>query len=214
MLKMNENLRWLAINAPDWNNNLDRIARGSVGVDWFSSENFPGRIGFSREELRVAKAELSDERMDAMNNISGYWQHMTDDITAYDPPGPTTMPECTFTTPDEDEAWAEAEKRMHAIGHNGGTGEHYPAPEYDPQDVVFPQPGYHGRPASKYHVQIKGQWVDVYDILSAYGVTNPADAHAIKKMLCPGQRGVKGGIQDRQEAIVSLQRAIELEQGR
>ena len=101
----------------------------------------------------------------------------------------------TFSSPEEDEAWAEAEKRMDAIGHNGGTGEHYEAPE------------------SKYHVQIKGQWVDVYDILSAYGVTNPADAHAIKKMLCPGQRGAKDGIQDRQEAIVSLQRAIELEGG-
>ena len=119
-----------------------------------------------------------------------------------------------FSSPEEDEAWQAAEKRMDVIGHNGGTGEHYPAPEYDPQDVAFPQPGYHGRPASKYHVQIKGQWVDVYDILVAYGVTNPADAHAIKKMLCPGQRGAKGGIQDRREAIASLQRAIELEQGR
>ena len=100
-----------------------------------------------------------------------------------------------FSSPEEDKAWAEAEKRMDSIGHNGGTGEHYEAP------------------ASKYHVQIKGQWVDVYDILVAYGVTNPADAHAIKKMLCPGRRGAKDGIQDRREAIVSLQRAIELEGG-
>ena len=101
-----------------------------------------------------------------------------------------------FSSPEEDEAWQAAEQRMDAIGQNGATGDHYEAP------------------ASKYHVQIKGQRVDVYDILSAYGVTNPADAHAIKKMLCPGQRGAKDGIQDRQEAIVSLQRAIELEQGR
>ena len=100
-----------------------------------------------------------------------------------------------FSSPEEDEAWQAAEKRMDAIGHNGGTGDHYEAP------------------ASKYHVQIKGQWVDVYDILTAYIVTNPADAHAIKKMLCPGQRGAKDGIQDRREAIVSLQRAIELEGG-
>jgi len=100
-----------------------------------------------------------------------------------------------FSSPEEDEAWAEAEKRIDAIGHNGSTGDHYEAP------------------ASKYHVQIKGQWVDVYDILTAYSVTNPADAHAIKKMLCPGRRGAKDGIQDRQEAIVSLQRAIELEGG-
>jgi hypothetical protein len=100
-----------------------------------------------------------------------------------------------FSSPEEDEAWAEAEKRMDAIGQNGGTGEHYESP------------------ASKYHVQIKGQWVDVYDILTAYSVTNPADAHAIKKMLCPGRRGAKDGIQDRQEAIASLERAIELEGG-
>jgi hypothetical protein len=100
-----------------------------------------------------------------------------------------------FSSPEEDEAWAEAEKRMDIIGHNGSTGDHYEAP------------------ASKYHVQIKGQWVDVYDILTAYSVTNPADAHAIKKMLCPGQRGAKDGIQDRREAIASLERAIELEGG-
>jgi len=128
---MNENLRWLAINAPDWDNNFDRIARGSVGVDWFSSESFPGRIGFSREELRVAKAELSDERMDAiaqnvawaederrmnaMNSTYNHWQHPTDDITAYDPPGPTSIPECTFTTPDEEEAWREVEKKINPV---------------------------------------------------------------------------------------------------
>ena len=100
-----------------------------------------------------------------------------------------------FSSPEEEEAWQAAEKRMDIIGHNGSTGDHYESP------------------ASKYHVQIKGQWVDVYDILTAYSVTNLADAHAIKKMLSPGRRGAKDGIQDRQEAIVSLQRAIELEQG-
>ena len=142
MLKMNENLRWLAINAPDWDNNFDRIARGSVGVDWFSSESFPGRIGFSREELTVAKAmdaiaqnvawAEDERRMNAMNSTYNHWQHLTDDITAYDPPGPTSMPECTFTTPDEDEAWAEAERRMDAIAQNGNDGLHY-----NPEDVAF-----------------------------------------------------------------------------
>ena len=102
----------------------------------------------------------------------------------------------SFASPEEEEEWIAAEKRMEAIGQNGNDGDHYDAPP------------------SKYHVLIKGQRVDVYDVLSAYGVTNPADAHAIKKMLCPGKRGVKDGIQDRTEAIVSLQRAIELEQGR
>ena len=129
---MHADLRWLAINAPDWDNNLDRIARGSVGVDWFSSERFPGRIGFSREELRVAKAELSDERMDNIARNGNDGEHYYSDITAYDPPGPTTMLECTFTTPDEDEAWAEAERRMDAIGQNGNDGLHY-----NLEDVAF-----------------------------------------------------------------------------
>lgn len=68
--------------------------------------------------------------------------------------------------------------------------------------------------ASKYHRQIKpGVWVDIYDVLKAYEVTNPADAHAIKKMLMPGQRGHKDANQDREEAIVSIRRAIALEGG-
>ena len=115
MSTMNENLRWLAINAPDWDNNFDRIARGSVGVDWFSSESFPGRIGFSREELRVAKAELSGERMDNIARNGNDGEHYYSDITAYDPPGPTNIPECTFTTPDEEEAWREVEKKINPV---------------------------------------------------------------------------------------------------
>ena len=64
---------------------------------------------------------------------------------------------------------------------------------------------------SKYHVKIKGTWIDVYDILHAYQVTNPGDQHAIKKMLMPGKRGHKDAEKDRAEAIQSLHRAIELE---
>ena len=64
---------------------------------------------------------------------------------------------------------------------------------------------------SKYHRQIKGVYVDVYDILHAFGITNPGDQHAIKKMLQPGKRGSKDALQDREEAIVSLERANELE---
>jgi len=66
---------------------------------------------------------------------------------------------------------------------------------------------------NKYQVECKGVFMDVYDVLVAFGVTNPADQHAIKKMLMPGKRGVKDGIQDREEAIASLNRAIEIERG-
>ena len=195
-------LRWLAENVSDWKDDCYKFI-GALGfmVDW--QFNCPHNIHtyYTRTQWQAARDEL---------NLTIKWQPEQDSRAKVHP---DTHNEDPFSSPEEDEAWQAAEKRMDAIGHNGGTGEHYPAPEYDPQDVAFPQPGYPGRPASKYHVQIKGQWVDVYDILAAYNVTNPADAHAIKKMLCPGQRGVKGGIQDRQEAIVSLQRAIELEGG-
>ena len=73
--------------------------------------------------------------------------------------------------------------------------------------------GFDDEPPSKYHVKLSGQWCDVYDVLDAFGVTNAGDQHAIKKMLRPGQRGHKDAIQDRREAILSLERAIELEGG-
>ena len=52
-----------------------------------------------------------------------------------------------------------------------------------------------------------GAKIDVYDVLDAYKVENPAIAHAIKKMLCAGQRGYKDYQQDIEEAIQSLKRA-------
>lgn len=52
--------------------------------------------------------------------------------------------------------------------------------------------------------------VDVYDVLRAFGVTCPATQHAIKKLLCPGQRGSKSAVQDLREAIGSIERSIQL----
>jgi len=67
------------------------------------------------------------------------------------------------------------------------------------------------KPKNPYIKNCKGTDVDVYDVLVAFNVTNPAMAHAIKKMLVPGKRGVKSVKQDMQEAIASIKRAIELE---
>lgn len=64
---------------------------------------------------------------------------------------------------------------------------------------------------SKYHREIKpGVWVDVYDVLVAWGVTNPALQHLIKKALQPGERGHKDVEQDLQDILHSAKRAIEL----
>jgi hypothetical protein len=56
-----------------------------------------------------------------------------------------------------------------------------------------------------------GLIIDVYDVLKAFNVTNPATQHAIKKLLASGQRGYKDTQQDLDEAIQSIQRAKELE---
>ena len=206
---MHADLIWLAENVSQWGGTygFPYIFFEDPAEGYVNTKNGSVRA-YTREEWQAARDELA-----GVNPFMPAYDNTLDNlregkINVYtDPSGNRWRLDSdgmitgmcalvTFSSPEEDEAWAEAEKRIDAIGHNGGTGEHYEAP------------------ASKYHVQIKGQWVDVYDILTAYTVTNPADAHAIKKMLCPGQRGAKDGIQDRQEAIVSLQRAIELEQGR
>ena len=103
--------------------------------------------------------------------------------------------------------WQEGEKRMNNIAQNGNDG-HYERKvvEHDKKN--------------KYSRKIKtislgnvdhAIYADVYDVLTAFEVVNPAMAHAVKKMLAPGQRGAKGTIQDMKEAVESIERAIELE---
>ena len=71
---------------------------------------------------------------------------------------------------------------------------------------------------NKYHRRIPsvesiGESVvgDVYSVLEAFGVTCPARAHAIKKLLCAGIRGKGDSIQDLKETKDAIVRAIELE---
>lgn len=64
---------------------------------------------------------------------------------------------------------------------------------------------------SKYTKSVHGVSVDVYDVLMAWGVTNPALQHLIKKALQCGQRGHKDKQQDLQDIIDSAIRAQELE---
>ena len=69
----------------------------------------------------------------------------------------------------------------------------------------------HAITPSKYTKLIHGVGVDVYDVLTAWGVTNPALQHLIKKALQCGQRGHKDKQQDLQDIIDSAIRAQELE---
>lgn len=69
-------------------------------------------------------------------------------------------------------------------------------------------------PHSKYQREIKpGVYVDVYDVLQAWGVSNPALQHLIKKALQPGERGHKTKAEDMADIVASALRAVKLEGG-
>ncbi len=120
------------------------------------------------------------------------------------------------------------ESRADAIGQNGPTGDHYMTPEEEELPAQekhdCPRCGgcYYSPPhdecpcreqvASKYHREIKpGVFVDVYDVLSAWRVENPALQHLIKKALQPGGRGHKTLEQDMADIVASAKRAQEIE---
>ena len=57
-----------------------------------------------------------------------------------------------------------------------------------------------------------GIWVDVYDVIAAFEVTDGGFQHALKKILACGKRGHKSEEEDRQDIIDSIQRSNEIYQ--
>jgi hypothetical protein len=70
-------------------------------------------------------------------------------------------------------------------------------------------------PRNKYDRTIHGKYgtgkctVDVYRVLNAFGPLSPEIDHAVKKLLAPGQRGVKDEKQDLLEAIQSIEARLQ-----
>lgn len=63
----------------------------------------------------------------------------------------------------------------------------------------------------QYFKSVKGlQFIDIYRVLKLFGVVDNEIGHAVKKLLAPGQRGVKEKVQDIKEAIASLERHLEM----
>jgi predicted Ser/Thr protein kinase len=56
------------------------------------------------------------------------------------------------------------------------------------------------------------QYVDVYRVLQLFDVKDEPVAHAVKKLLCAGNRGVKDKETDIKQAIDSLKRQLEMMQ--
>jgi hypothetical protein len=54
------------------------------------------------------------------------------------------------------------------------------------------------------------EYVDVYRVLELFEVNDPAIQHAVKKLLVAGGRGHKNLIKDVEEAIISLNRWIDM----
>ena len=52
--------------------------------------------------------------------------------------------------------------------------------------------------------------IDVYRIIDLWKITDPCNQHALKKILCPGERGHKDIIQDTQDVIDTMQRKLEM----
>lgn len=108
--------------------------------------------------------------------------------------------------------WEPNKKNTYFIGNNEnwvlvGIREPVTDDEQDLNECI-------GAPEAdnKYLHQIKpGIFVDVYEVLMAWNVTNPALQHLIKKALQAGERWHKSREQDLQDIIYSAIRAKELE---
>lgn len=54
------------------------------------------------------------------------------------------------------------------------------------------------------------KYIDVYRVLEMFSVSDPAIQHAVKKLLVAGGRGHKDLIKDVEEAIISLNRWVDM----
>ena len=70
---MQADLEHLARTVLEWSESLDRVCKHTIGVEWFSSEHYPGRHGYSegewlraRRDLGLVTTEGEDEAFDAM----------------------------------------------------------------------------------------------------------------------------------------------------
>lgn len=75
--------------------------------------------------------------------------------------------------------------------------------DQNPKTRVSKQPDAH------YKQTFKGIKLDPYRVLDVYGITHPAQQHAIKKLLRAG-KSVKTQRQDVEEVILSLQRWLQM----
>jgi hypothetical protein len=107
--------------------------------------------------------------------------------------------------------WAENTRNYHHYYLCDTAGYYYFAEHFSGDDAtvraVRPVKQLESDPVNKYSTNVG----DVYDVLKAFEVTNPALQHLIKKALKVGKRGHKDLETDLQDIIDSAIRAKQLE---
>nr|DAF78064.1 MAG TPA: hypothetical protein [Caudoviricetes sp.] len=85
------------------------------------------------------------------------------------------------------------------------------------QDIKAPRPNKYMRKIKSFESHdINGSpieidvWVDVYDVIKAFNVTSGPMQHALKKVLCAGERGHKDLLEDLNDIIACVEREIEM----
>ena len=100
----------------------------------------------------------------------------------------------------------ECEKCGH--WHNNGELKCSCCSKYEPVATAKPKHSHYHKDVSSYDT------IDIYVICDLYVKDNSGCIqHAVKKLLCCGERGVKDNVKDLQEAIDTIQRKIEMLQG-
>lgn len=118
--------------------------------------------------------------------------------------------------------WKESEERMNIIGQNGNDGLHYDSPTTEQVDISSPEEErefkrMEAKQSNKYTITVRNAQgdsinCDIYDLIKALNITNPALQHLFKKVGFAGMRGHKDKATDMQDIIDSAVRAKELEQ--
>ena len=202
-------LDWLARNVHEWPVNAKFAVRPGMGEVLFYEHHYSHLVQFSREQVEARRAELQNKPGWGVVPSHANW-------LAQDAAGSwlwhSSEPEC------RNGGWIGSTTRGYAakgcvLGDWRNTLEKRPEQnEFEPfVSVEDAATAKHATiTTSKYTKTIHGVPVDVYDVLQAWGVINPALQHLIKKALQCGQRGHKDNAQDLQDIIDSAIRAKEL----
>ena len=120
---MHADLKWLAENVSEWGGtygyNHIFLEDGEAEAD-YSSEPFGLPKTFTRDQWQAAREELiiqraaQRQRPNIKTQVTA-WHAAEDEILASEMSGAEPCPENPFSSPQEDEAWREAEKKFNPV---------------------------------------------------------------------------------------------------